>query len=257
MKQIIMIAATTALVACATDPSATTGQQPDWAGIARDVLGVYGQPATGSSTALSDAQIAAGLREALTIGAGHVVTQLGAVGGFAQDGKIRIPLPSNLQKVDTALRMVGRAHLTQDLEARMNRAAEIATPKAKQMFMAAITQMTLTDVRDILFGGQQDAATQYFRRTMGAQLVTTFEPIVGQTLAEAGAIKAFDTAMASYTTLPLVGKVADDAKANLNAYVANKAVDGVFYYIAQEEAAIRQNPIKRTTELLKVVFGAV
>ena len=214
------------------------------------MLGGYGQPAMGSRSALSDAQIAAGLREALTIGSGHVVTQLGGVGGFNLDPKIRIALPANLQKVDAALRMVGMNHLTQDLQTRMNRAAEIATPKAKQMFVAAIAQMTLTDVRDILFGGQQDAATQFFRRTMGAQLVTEFEPIVGQTLAEAGAIKAFDAATARYNALPLVGQVTGDAKANLNTYVANKAVDGVFYYIAQEEAAIRQNPIKRTTELL-------
>ncbi len=243
------------LTGCATD-SVGTSQGPNWGGIAREVLEGYGQTTPGAA-ALSEAQIVAGLKEALTVGAGTVVAQLGQVDGFRLDPKIHIPLPTQLQKVDAALRMVGMNSLTQDLEARLNRAAELVTPRAKPLFIGSIRQMTLTDAREILFGGKKDAATQFFRRTMGAQLVTEIEPIIESTLAESGAIKAFDQATGRYNQLPLVGQVTEDAKADLNTYVANRAVDGIFYYIAQEEAAIRENPVKRTTEILKVVFGAI
>lgn len=236
--------------------SAATAEGTDWGRIARSVLGTYGQAAPGVRTALSDAQVVAGLKEALSIGSGNVVARLGKAGGFNLDPKIHIPLPLQLQKVDAALRIVGRNGLTRDLEAQMNAAAELATPKAKQLFIGAISQMTFADARAILFSGQQDAATQFFRRTMGAQLVADIKPIVASSLADAGAIKAFDAATASYSRLPLAARLTGDAKANLNSYVASKAVDGIFYYVAQEEAAIRQNPAKRTTALLKTVFGA-
>lgn len=226
-----------------------------WAGAMQDMLGAYTN--TRGDTALSDAKIAAGLKEALGVGTANVVARLGKVEGFNLDPNIRIPLPSQLQKVDAALKLAGMNNLTQELETRMNRAAELATPRAKQLFVNAITQMSFADARQILFGGQNDAATQYFRRTMGHELTGDIQPIIQATLAEAGAIKAFDTATAHYNRLPLVGQLTGDAKANLNSYVANKAVDGIFYYVAKEEAAIRANPAKRTTDLLKQVFGAL
>ena len=132
----------------------------------------------------------------------------------------------------------------------MNAAAEAATPRAKELFIQSITQMTFDDARAIL-SGQQDAATQYLRRTMGAALVNDMKPIMGNTLNQAGAVQAYDRVMGQYSKLPFV----PDVKANLTDYAANKAMDGIFYYVAQEEAAIRANPAKRTTELLKTVFG--
>lgn len=243
----------TAMLVTACD---STGNQPHWTGALQGILGAYTDQSGASTGMLSDAQIVAGLKEALGVGTGNVVSQLAQVGGFTNDSKIHIPLPSELQKVDTALRIAGMNRLTQDLESRMNRAAELATPKAKQLFIHSISQMSFADARTILFSGQQDAATQFFQRTMGGQLISEIKPIIDTMLAEAGAIKAFDAAVGQYQQLPLVGQLTGDMKTNLNSYVSKKAVEGIFYYVAQEEAAIRQNPAKRTTDLLKQVFGA-
>ena len=211
-----------------------------------------GQQSALPSSNLTDADIVLGLKDALNVGTANVVSKLGAQGGFELDPKVHIPLPQSLSKLDSALKLVGYGHLTADLEKRMNNAAELATPKAKALFIDSVKQMTFSDAKNILFSGQQDAATQFFRQTMGAKLVQEVKPIIGTTLNDSGAIKAFDAALGQYSKLPLV----PDVKADLNDYVANKATDGIFYYIAQEEAAIRQNPAKRTTEILKRVFGA-
>lgn len=199
---------------------------------------------------LSVAQITAGLKEALNIGSGNVVSRLSKTGGFNLDPKIRIPLPSSLARVDTALRTVGMASLTEDLQNRMNGAAETATGEALPLFIAAIQKMTIADARAIL-SGQQDAATQYLRKSMGAELSQKIQPIVASALTQAGAVKAYDSVMGQYAKLPFM----PDVKANMNDYVTEKAMDGIFYYVAKEEAAIRENPAKRTTELLRLVFG--
>lgn len=207
---------------------------------------------TGSTQAagLSGGQIAMGLKEALTVGTGTVVAQLGKTGGFNLDPKIRIPLPSTLARVDTALKAVGMGNLTGDLERRMNEAAELAVPQAKSLFINAISQMTITDARKIL-SDQDDAATQYLRQSMGAELAAKIQPIINNTLAQTGAVQAYDRVVGQYAALPFVAGV----KTNLNDYVTNRALDGIFYYVAQEESAIRRDPAKRTTELLRAVFG--
>ncbi len=207
----------------------------------------------GSTAAgLSDTQISAGLKDALKIGTQTVVKQLGKDGGFSLDPKIKIPLPAPLARVDNTLQRVGMGGLTADLEARMNRAAEIATPKAGALFVNAIQKMTVADAQAILTGSQ-DSATQYLRKTMGPDLAKEIQPIIQQSLAEAGAVKAYDAVTAQYAKIPL----ATSLKTNMNDYVTNKALDGIFYYVAQEEAAIRSNPAKRTTDVLKKVFGSV
>lgn len=261
MKTKILIFTFLLLSACANNAgnsAADATNQIDWAAVASSVLQTQmGGQGAGAASTLSDAQIALGLKEALNVGTGNVVAQLGKSGGFNLDPKIRIPLPSSLQKVDSALKLVGMNNLTQDLEKRMNAAAEIATPKAKQLFINSIGKITFADARNILFGNQQDAATQFFRQTMGAQLTAEIQPVINNALADAGAVKSFDAAVGQYANMPLA-KLAGvpNVKADLQNYVSNKAVDGIFYYVAQEEAAIRANPAKRTTELLKQVFGA-
>lgn len=209
----------------------------------------------GGQTSLSDLsalEINQGLKEALSVGTGRVVSQLGRANGFNYDPQIRIPLPSTLAKVDSVLSKVGMNSLTEDLELRLNRAAEAATPKAKVLFMQAISQMTFDDARAILTG-PNDAATQYLRRTMGPGLQREMAPIVNNALAEAGAIRAYDAALGQYAKVPFVPNV----KADLQSYVVDRALDGIFFYVAQEEQAIRENPAKRSTELLKKVFSAV
>jgi hypothetical protein len=201
---------------------------------------------------LSSTEISAGLREALTIGTSAVVSQLGQSGGFNLDPAIKIPLPGQLQSVDNALTKFGLGSLTADLKNRMNTAAEIATPRAKELFINAISQMTISDAQSILTG-PNDAATSFLRRTMGAQLSTDIAPIVQNALSQAGAIQSYDKVMGQYAALPFM----PDVKSDLNSYVVEKAMDGIFYYVAQEEAAIRANPAKRTTEILQKVFGSV
>ena len=206
----------------------------------------------GPAAALTDTQISTGLKDALKLGTETVVKQLSKSGGFSLDPAIKIPLPAPLAKVDATLQKFGMGGLTADLEARMNRAAEIATPKAGALFVNAIQKMTVTDAQAILTGSN-DSATQYLRKTMGPDLAKEIQPIIQQSLADAGAVKAYDAVTAKYAKIPL----ASSLKTNMNDYVTNKALDGIFYYVAQEEAAIRANPAKRTTDILKKVFGSV
>jgi hypothetical protein len=200
--------------------------------------------------ALSNQELVNGLKEALKVGTGSVVSQLGAKDGFNANPDIRIPLPQTLEKVRSTLAPFGMAGMLDDLELRLNRAAETATPKAKQMFLDAISKMTLDDARAI-YEGNDDAATQYFKGKMTAPLTTEFKPVVDESLSEVGAIKAYDSALGEYSKLPFM----PDAKANLSEYVIERGLDGMFLYLAREEAAIRANPAKRTTELLQRVFG--
>ena len=203
------------------------------------------------SSALSGDEISSGLKEALTIGAIKVVSQLGKMDGFNLDPKIHIPLPPTLQKIDNALTMMGIGRMTDDLELRINRAAEAATPKAKTLFVNSIKQMTIADAKSIL-SGPNDAATQYFKKTMSPDLAKEIYPLVQSAMAQTGVIKSYDQVMGQYSKVPF----AADVKNNLNNYVVQKTMDGIFYYVAKEEASIRKDPAKRTTDLLKKVFAS-
>lgn len=203
-----------------------------------------------NSLNLSNLEIENGLREALRIGATQVISNLSQPGGFAQDSNIRIPLPQQLSTVASALSRAGFGHLTDDLENRLNQAAENATPQARNLFISAIKNMSFTDVKNIL-NGPDDAATAYLRRVTGPDLVKSLEPIISQSLSSVGAISAYDQVIAQYKTLPFV----PDIKTNLINYTTQNAMNGLFYYIAQEEAAIRSNPAKHTTDLLKRIFA--
>lgn len=250
MKKIIailLLSSTLTVSACQTTGNGQQGT--NWGTLASEVLSSQLFQSTAKS-ALSSSEISSGLREALNVGTNAVVSQLGQSGGFNLDPLIRIALPKELETVDNALSKLGMDGLTKDLKNRMNAAAEIATPRAKELFVNAITNMTITDAKNIL-GGANDAATQYLRQSMGAQLGSDISPIIQNALNQAGAMQAYDQVMGQYQALPFM----PDVKSDLNDYVVDKALDGIFYYVAQEEAAIRENPAKRTTELLKKVFG--
>ncbi len=228
----------------------TGNLQAGWLDKAKDLLNESGVSTSTSASNLTDGEITSGLKEALSVGSDLVVNQLGVSNGFNADPNIRIPLPNSLKKVQSTLEKVGMSGMLDDLEIRLNRAAEIATPKAKELFKNAISAMTLDDARNILTG-ENDAATRYFQAKMTPDLVTEFTPIVNDSLAEAGAIKSYDNAIGQYKKLPLV----PDAKADLSSYVVEKGMDGIFHYLAVEEAKIRTNPVARTTDLLKKVFA--
>ena len=199
---------------------------------------------------LSTEDIGGGLKEALRVGTETVVSSLGTTDGFNLDPQIHIPLPDKLGDVKNVLGKVGMDSMLVDLELRLNRAAEIATPKAKQLFIEAINDMTLDDVMAI-YNGPDDSATQYFKSRMSGPLAIEMKPVVDESLADVGAANSYDAAMERYNSVPFVPKV----DADLSDYVVEKGMDGIFYYLGQEEAAIRQDPAKRTTDLLKRVFG--
>lgn len=229
-----------------------TSSAADWLKKGKDLLGSSGiSGGSVASKALSNDEIGAGLKEALRVGSERVVEQLGKADGFNADPQIHIPLPENLKKVQAALNKVGMSSMVDDLELRLNRAAEAATPKAKKLFGDAIQEMTMDDVKGI-YQGPDDAATKYFKGKMSKPLAEEMKPIVKESLAQVGAIQSYEKVMGKYKSLPFV----PDAKADLTEHVVDKGMDGIFYYMAKEEAAIRKEPVKRTTELLQKVFGA-
>lgn len=235
--------------------------EPSWAGTSwldrgSDLirsLGSEKDPAQNSSMAgsgLSLEQITSGLKQALEIGSENVVQQLGALDGFNKDELIHIPLPENLSMAKNLLDKAGFSSLTRDLELKLNRAAEAATPKAKQLFVDAISRMSFEDARAI-YKGADDAATQYFKEKMSPGLAEAMTPVIENALSQVKAVQAYDTLMASYKTLPFV----PDVKSDLTAHVLDRGMDGIFFYMAREEKAIREDPTKRTTELLRKLFN--
>lgn len=219
-----------------------------------------GQEVLGGSTSggtsggvggLSTGEITQGLKEALRVGSGRVVSQVGKTDGYNGDPTIRLPLPGSLQSVQSALRTAGMSGMLDDLELKLNRAAEAAAPKAKSIFIDAIAVMSVDDAKKI-YNGPDDAATRYFQGKMTKPLAAEMAPVVSDSLSEVGAIQSYDNVMGQYKQIPFV----PDAKADLTEYVVEKGMDGIFHYLAKEEAAIRQNPLKRSTEVLKKVFGS-
>jgi len=202
-----------------------------------------------SLSSLSNSDVVAGLKDALRVGSENVVAQLSEKNGFNADAKIHIPLPDKLQKVKSALSTMGMGGMMDDLELRLNRAAEAATPEAKRIFLDAIRSKRIADAKSIL-SGSDDAATQYFKRKMSVPLSNAMRPVVDYALEQAGVVQAYDRVMGEYQSLPFVPNV----KADLSQHVLVLALNGVFYYMAEEEAAIRKDPVKRTTEILKKVF---
>lgn len=206
---------------------------------------------TGGVSSLAVDEIAAGLKEALKVGTERVVGTVGQENGFNNNSEIHIPLPDTLKKVQSTLRTVGASAIADDLELKLNRAAEAATPRAKEVFWNAISEMSLDDAKRI-YDGPKDAATQYFKGKMSVPLTDSMRPVVDSTLSEVGAIKAYDSMMGQYKAVPFV----PDVKADLTTHVLERALDALFLYLAREEAAIRENPVKRSTALLQKVFGA-
>jgi len=225
--------------------------QMDWMKTGKDLLGTIGSTPPDNTNDLSNSEITSGLKDALRVGTETVVSQLGRHDGFNADPAIHIPLPDSLNQVRSALSAIGMSSMMDDLELKLNRAAEEATPPAKKLFWDAITAMTLDDARDI-YNGPDDSATRYFQDKMTAPLSVEMQPIVENALNQVGAVQAYDAVMGQYSGLPFM----PDVKADLNKYVVDKGMEGLFHYVAIEEAAIRHDPMKRTTDILQKVFGA-
>ncbi len=210
---------------------------------------------TGSSAglnSLSNEEASGGLKEALTQGVGKAVGTLGAADGFFGNKEVKIPLPKSLKKIEKGMKLMGMGKQSDELVLKMNRAAEAAVPEAKALLVGSIKQMTLADAKGILTG-PQDAATQYFKRTTSKQMGEKFLPIV---------TKATENVQlaASYNKYAEMGSkfgVVKKEDANIEQYVTNKALDGLYLMIAKEEAAIRKDPLGQASSLLKKVFGSI
>lgn len=234
-----------------------SAQAQDWMKTLQNVVGATAKGGASSVDAsaladLSSADMIAGLKEALRVGADTVTAQLGAADGFNADPAIHIPLPQSLQSAQSTLRKFGLGGLADDVELKLNRGAEAAMPKAKELVWQAISTMNLDDAKAIL-NGPEDAATQYFRRVATPELKATVAPVIEQNLRDVGAVAAYDQLMGQYKSIPFV----PDLKADLTAHATTLALDGLFTYLAREEAAIRKDPAKRTSEILTKVFGAL
>jgi len=212
----------------------------------------FAQTKKKKTTTVTDTEITGGLKEALTKGVKFAVDSLGKEDGFFKNTRVKIPLPKNLQKVEKGLRAAGQGQAVDDFILAMNRAAEKAVPVAFDVFVNSIKQMTFDDARKILFSGQDDAATQFFRRTSEETLREKFRPIVEKFTEETGVTNKYKTMIGKYGfAARFLGKDATD----LDGYVTQKALDGLFLLVADEEKKIRKDPIGRTTDLLKKVFG--
>lgn len=199
---------------------------------------------------VTEDEVAAGLKEAITRGVTVGVDKLSKADGYLKDLEIKIPLPKEAKDVETTLRQMGQDEKVDQAIESLNRAAEDAANGAKDIFVTAIKNMTLTDAMGIL-NGRDDAATQFLNKTTRSALVTKFEPVIKTSLDKVGATKHWNAVFTTYNKIPLVKKVNPD----LSEYVTNKAIDGLFVQIAKQELEIRKNPAARVTELLKKVFG--
>ena len=216
---------------------------------------------TSNLAALSQDQMVQGLKEALRKGVQVAVSDLGRSDGFLTNLDVKIPLPGKLKSVEKALRMVKQEKLADEFVDTMNHAAEQAVPEAASVFSDSIKQMSITDAKNIL-AGTNNAATEYFRRTTQTNLYAKFLPIVKAATDKAGVTAAYKNMMnkagVSSSVSGLLGStgLVKPEDMDIDAYVTHKAMDGLFTMVAAEEKKIRENPIARTTDLLKQVFGA-
>ena len=200
---------------------------------------------------LSTEEVASGLKEALTNGVSKGSDLVSQADGYFKNPEIKIPFPSEVKQVEAKLRQIGMGSEVDKFILTLNRAAEDAAKEAKPIFVQAVKQMTIQDAWAIL-KGEQDAATQYLKKTTSTLLKEKFKPVIQNSLEKVNATKYYGDLVNTYNKIPLVQKVNPD----LNEYATDKAMEGLFVMIAKEEKNIRANPLARTSELLKKVFAS-
>ena len=201
---------------------------------------------------LSQQEVAAALKDSLSQGAtrGAIIASL--KNGYYENPRLKIQFPEELHKVEKALRKVGLGKDVDRFVKQLNRSAELAAARAKPVFIKAITSMTIDDAFEIL-NGAPNAATRYLQRNTWGELRQQFRPIISEALRQTSATRYYDEIVKKYNRLPFVNDVDPD----LNAYATEKAIEGLFVLIADEEAEIRANPAARTSQLLRRVFGSL
>ncbi|MDX5477258.1 DUF4197 domain-containing protein [Fontibacter flavus] len=208
--------------------------------------------AAGGQGPLTQTEVSQGLKEALIQGISKGADQASATDGFFKNELIKILLPEDARRVENTLRQMGLGAEVDRALLTINRGAEKAAMEAKPIFISAIRQLTIQDAFNIL-KGEPDAATQFLRRTTESQLISLFQPRIQESLDEVGATRYYGDIANAYNAIPLTNRKIDP---DLNAYVTQRAIDGLFLLVAQEEKNIRENPMERTTALMKRVFAA-
>ena len=201
---------------------------------------------------ISNQDAVQGLKDALIQSSGKAVSQLSLPNGFLDNAKVKIPLPDSIQRVESTLRLVGMGSAADELVTSMNRAAEMAVREATPLLVSSVKSMSVSDAKGILAGGD-DAATQYFKRTTSAQLAQRFLPIVKRSTAKVELAQQYNQLAGYAAQFGLVRK--EDA--NIDEYVTRKALDGLYLVIAEQERAIRRDPVGAATSVAKKVFGAL
>ena len=201
---------------------------------------------------LSESKVASGLRQALQVGSENAVKIVGKPNGYFGNEAIKIVMPKDLRYLESGMRAVGFGPKIDEFILSMNRSAEAAAPAARKIFIDAILAMSFDDAKRIL-SGDNTAATEYFKQKTTGQLTDAFTPVVKKTMGENGVVKQYDALTEQYKNIPF----ASSKSLDIDHYVVSKALDGLFYELAQQEKQIRTNPAARTTSLLKEVFGSV
>jgi hypothetical protein len=201
---------------------------------------------------ITNREAVSALKTALEKGSRVAVEQLGREDGFFGDARVKIPLPESLRRADRTLRRFGMGSYADELVLTMNRAAEAAVPEAKQLFVDAVKKMTVQDAKGILTGGET-AGTEYFKRTTSDQLRKRFLPIVQRSTEKVGLAQTYNQYAQQAAAFGLVKA----EHANLDAYVTQKALDGLYFMVAEEEKKIRKDPVGTASSILKKVFGAL
>jgi hypothetical protein len=216
------------------------------------VVLAIGGPAAAGIEDITNAEALRGLRQALTDGSLAAVAKLGVHDGFFANPKVKIPLPPSLQRVERGLRTFGMKREADELVLAMNRAAEAAVPEAKQLLTDAVKKMSVQDAKAILTGGGT-AATDYFKRTTRPQLTQRFLPIVKSATDRVGLARQYNSLAGQAAALGLV----KEEDANIERYVTQKALDGLYYVIGEQEKAFRQDPLGASSAIVRKVFGAM
>lgn len=203
-----------------------------------------------SNEGLSESDIVKGLKEALTIGTGNAVTYVSKTNGFYKNDNIKIPLPEAVQKVEKVLRVAGYGNQVDEFELSMNRAAEKAAPEAKSIFWSAIKEMKFADATKILKGSDNEA-TLYFKDKTSDRLGNIFRPIAHKAMSSVGVTRSYQALESKVHSIPFAKEIVGF---DLDRYVSDKTLDGLFYMLAEEERKIRNDPTARVTELLRKVF---
>lgn len=215
-------------------------------------LALTSVPAAGQLESITNTEAISGLKQALTDGSAAAVSLLGKENGYFANPRVKIPLPKSIQKIEGALRFMGKQKEADELVLAMNRAAEAAVPEAKALLVDAVKKMSVQDAKGILTGGDT-AATEYFRRTTEAQLSVRFLPIVKNVTDRAGLAQQYNSLAGQGASFGLVGK----DEATVENYVTRKALDGLYFMIAEQEKKFRRDPVSATSDIVKKVFGAI